>query len=142
MDIRKLEIDDYDSMIELWEKSGLSHRPEGRDGRDEVERQINAFGDLFLGAFENRELVGVILGSDDGRKGWINRLAVHPDHQRKGIALELIRAVESALKERNRKIISILIEPTNVESLELFRKAGYSIWDGMHYLSKREDKKV
>jgi ribosomal protein S18 acetylase RimI-like enzyme len=142
MDIRRLGIDDYDSMIGLWQKAGLSHRPEGRDGRDEVERQIREFGDLFLGAFENRELVGVILGSDDGRKGWINRLAVHPDHQRKGIALELIRAVESALKERNREIISILIEPTNVESLELFRKAGYSIWDGMHYLSKREDKKV
>jgi ribosomal protein S18 acetylase RimI-like enzyme len=142
MDIRKLVIDDYDSMIELWKEAGLSHRPEGRDGRDEVERQIREFGDLFLGAFEDRELVGVILGSDDGRKGWINRLAVHPDHQRKGIALELIRAVESALKERNRKIISILIEPANEESLALFEKAGYSIWDGMHYLSKREDKKV
>jgi ribosomal protein S18 acetylase RimI-like enzyme len=142
MEIRRLGIEEYDSMIELWEEVGLSHRPEGRDSKDEVERQIVEFGDLFLGAFQNGELVGVMIGSDDGRKGWINRLAVHPDHQREGVALELIHAVESALKERDRRIISILVEPFKDTSLALFEKAGYSVWDGMHYLSKREDEKV
>ncbi|MEE9223429.1 MAG: GNAT family N-acetyltransferase [Thermoplasmata archaeon] len=142
MDIRKLRTDDYDRIIELWEKAGLSHRPEGRDSRNEMVRQINEFGDLFLGAFVDGVLVGVIVGSDDGRKGWINRLAVLPDHQRQGIAIELIQAVEEALETRNRRIISVLIEPPNDSSISLFEKAGYKAWDGMAYLSKREDEKV
>ncbi len=142
MDIRKLRTDDYDRIIELWEKAGLSHRPEGRDSRDEMVRQINEFGDLFLGAFVDGALVGVIVGSDDGRKGWINRLAVLLDHQRQGIAIELIQAVEEALKARNRRIISVLIEPPNDSSISLFEKAGYKAWNGMAYLSNREDEKV
>jgi ribosomal protein S18 acetylase RimI-like enzyme len=142
MEIGELSIEDYDSMIVLWKEAGLSHRPEGRDSREEVERQINEFGDLFLAAFEGGDLVGVIMGTDDGRKGWINRLAVLPGNQRQGVALELIRAIEAALKARKRRIISILIEPPNEASVALFEKAGYKIWDGMFYLSKREDEKV
>jgi GNAT superfamily N-acetyltransferase len=142
MEIRKLSADDYGRIIELWVKAELSHRPEGRDSRDEMVRQINEFGDLFLGAFIGDELVGVIVGTDDGRKGWINRLAVLPGHQRQGVAIELIQSIEKALKARNRQIISVLIELPNDSSMSLFEKAGYKAWDGMAYLSKREDEKV
>jgi ribosomal protein S18 acetylase RimI-like enzyme len=142
MEIKQLTTNDYDSMIELWNKAGLSHRPDGRDSRDEIERQINEFGDLYLGAFANGEMVGVIIGTDDGRKGWINRLAVHPEYHRKGVASELIRAIEAALEARNRRIISVLIELPNESSVVLFEKAGYKTWQGMAYLSKREDEKV
>lgn len=142
MEIRRLKSEDYDEMISVWERSSLPHRPEGRDSRREISRQIQEFGDLLLGAFENGELVGVIVGTDDGRKGWINRLAVLPERERKGIALELIRALETAFRKRNRQIISVLIEMPNDSSISLFEKAGYSTWEGMAYLSKRDDPKV
>lgn len=142
MEIRPLRIEDYELMKKVWVKSGLSYRPEGRDSKEEIERQISEFGDLFLGAFEGDELVGLIIGTDDGRKGWINRLAVLPGHQRKGVGLTLIRALESALKKRERRIVSVLVELPNDESMALFKRAGYVEWDGMAYLSKREDESV
>ncbi len=142
MEIKTLGIEDYDDMIEIWKDSGLSYRPEGRDAREEIDRQMHEFGDLFLGAFKDGKLVGVIVGTDDGRKGWINRLAVVPGHQREGIAIDLIRAIESALKRRNRRIISALIELPNDPSISLFKKAGYEVWEGMAYLSKRDDPRV
>lgn len=142
MEIRPLRIEDYELMKKVWIKSGLSYRPEGRDSKEEIERQISEFGDLFLGAFEGDELVGLIIGTDDGRKGWINRLAVLPGHQRKGVGLTLIRALESALKKRERRIVSVLVELPNDESMALFKRAGYVEWDGMAYLSKREDESV
>ncbi len=142
MKIASLKIEHYEKMIQIWEESGLSHRPKGRDSREEVERQISEFGDLFIGAFQNGELIGVIVGTDDGRKGWINRLAVLPEHRGKGVGLELIRAIELALGKRNRKIISVLIETPNDHSISLFRKAGYETWEGMAYLSKRDDPEV
>ncbi|MCK4456369.1 MAG: GNAT family N-acetyltransferase, partial [Thermoplasmata archaeon] len=85
MEMRELTIEDYDAVIELWRESGLSHRPEGRDSRGEMERQMGLIPELFLGAFEGPVLVGVVIGTDDTRKGWVNRLTVHPDHGRKGI---------------------------------------------------------
>ena len=142
MEIRQLDSEDYGDVIRVWKGSGLPYRPEGRDSRREIERQISEFGDLFVGAFESGELVGVIVGTDDGRKGWINRLAVLPEHRRKGVALKLIHAVEVALRKRGRRIISILVETPNRASISLFQKAGYSAWEGMAYLSKRDDPKV
>jgi ribosomal protein S18 acetylase RimI-like enzyme len=83
-------------------------------------------------------LIGVILGTDDGRKGWINRLAVSPQHRQSGVAKELIKALENALKKRGRKIICTLIEDWNEASLDLFKRVGYIKHDDIFYLSKRE----
>ncbi|MFQ5884419.1 MAG: GNAT family N-acetyltransferase [Thermoplasmata archaeon] len=140
--MRPLNIEDYEMMNKVWEDSGLSYRPEGRDSGEEIERQIGEFGDLFLGAFEGDELIGLVIGTDDGRKGWINRLAVSPEHQRKGVGMALVRELESAFRKRQRRIISILVELPNEASMPFFKEAGYEQWDSMAYLSKREDERV
>jgi len=123
-------------------RAGLSYRPNGRDSRNEISRQIKESNDLFIGAFENNALIGVVVGSDDGRKGWINRIAVDPKHRRKGVAQALINAAEDALRKRGRKIICTLIEDWNKNSLKLFKKCNYVLHRDIFYLSKRENKEV
>ena len=138
MQIRQITFDMYDSIIALWESGELPSKPKGRDSREEMRKQFTQDPDLILGAFEGEELIGVILGTDDGRKGWINRLAVEPGHRRKGVADELIIALEKALRKRGRRIICTLVEDWNHVSLSLFEKAGYVKHDDIFYLSKRE----
>lgn len=138
MEIRQLNFDSYDSIIALWKRAGLPYRPKGRDSKEEMRKEIEKNPALILGAFEEEELIGVILGTDDGRKGWINRLAVSPQHRQSGVAKELIKALENALKKRGRKIICTLIEDWNEASLDLFKRVGYIKHDDIFYLSKRE----
>jgi len=141
--ITPLRPEHYDAVMALWKDAGLSSlRPQGRDSRERVVREMKENPDLFLGAFENGTLIGVCVGTDDGRKGWLNRLTVHPEHRRKGVARQLARATEEALKERGRRIIGILIEDWNAESLELFQDEGYVLHKDIFYLSKREGKEV
>ena len=120
----------------------MSYRPNGRDSRNEISRQIKESNDLFIGAFENNALIGVVVGSDDGRKGWINRIAVDPKHRRKGVAQALMHAAEDALRKRGRKIICTLIEDWNKNSLKLFKKCNYVLHRDIFYLSKRENKEI
>jgi ribosomal protein S18 acetylase RimI-like enzyme len=141
MEIRSITGGDYDAVIDVWTKSGLSFRPHGRDGRDEMTEEFNENPDLILGAYEKDELVGVIVGTDDGRKGWINRLAVLPESRRRGVGSALIAACEKALRKRGRRIICTLVED-NYKSLELFRKVGYTKHENILYLSKRENDDV
>ncbi len=138
MEIRALTFDSYDSIIALWERAGLSYRPRGRDSREELEEQFKRDPELMMGAFEGDEMIGMIIGSDDGRKGWINRLAVEPKYRQRGVASELISAVESTLAKRGRKIICTLVEDWNDTSLSLFAKKGYIKHDDIFYLSKRK----
>ena len=134
----RINVSDYPRVMALWQAAGLHIRPSGRDSQEAFEGQIAGGTQTALGV-ENEagELVGVVLATHDGRKGWINRLAVHPDYRRQGVAEALIGAAEETLHAQGMNIIAALIEPDNIASLSLFEKTGYIEYVGLHYVSKR-----
>lgn len=141
VEIRNLTIEDYASIVSLWNRSGLPFKPKGRDSEKMMKAQMKVFPELFVGAFHRNTLVGVAIGSYDGRmKGWINRVAVDPEHRRLGIAQQLVKQVEKTLEKFGAAIFCALVETTNKESLALFQKAGYLAQQSIVYLAKRRSK--
>lgn len=139
MEIRTLTIDDYEDMVKLWIESALPFKPKGRDSKRAIVGQMETDPSLFLGAFKNNTLVGVVIGSYDYRgKGWINRLAVNPKYQREGIGQRLITTMEKILKEKGAVVTCALIEEKNQESIAIFEKLGYVSEKSILYFSKRE----
>ncbi len=137
--IKKLKIEDYPKIQALWEVAGLSWRPEGRDHLGRIRIQMEKENIFILGEIEDDDLLGVIMVSHDGRKGWINRLAVHPKHRYKGIAQKLLQVAEDRLfQTEGIEVISALIFDDNKPSLSLFEKVGYDSWDNVRYYSKRK----
>jgi len=138
--VRRLGLDDYDELMALWQRAGLhSLKPLGRDSRAGLARQLASPVQTILGLELNGQLVGAVVATHDSRKGWINRLVVHPDHRRRGYAARLIEAAEETLREQDIHVIAALVVSDNHPSLALFRKAGYSEIDsGIHYLTKRD----
>lgn len=140
--IRRLTINDYDQMVQLWNSCGLPFRPLGRDSKKAVASQMKADPNFFLGAFQDSHLIGTVIISCDGRKGWINRLAVDPEHRRKGIAKTLIAEAEKVLRERGIRVFCVLIKDSSESSRNLFRKAGYKELKDIKYFSKRDSEEV
>lgn len=139
--IRHLTIDDYDAIIALWQQAGLhSLRIHGRDSREAMATQL-ARGQIILGLEQDGQLIGTIVVTHDTRKGWLNRLAVHPDHRRKGYAVQLIAAAEDELRAMGLHIFAALIESENTASRSLFAREGYTTHD-IVYVSKRESEEV
>lgn len=136
--IRSLKTDDYETVVKIWRAAGLEFRPHGRDSRENLEKFIADNPDLCLCAESGGAIIGVILGSDDGRKAWINRVAVPPEFQKKGVASRLIVELESAFKKRGRRVFSALIYDDNDSSAALFEQAGFSHATNVRYFSKRE----
>ena len=140
--VRELTINDYDALCALWEEAGLPFRPNGRDQRERIAREIEGPCSVFLIAEDEGELVGAILGTHDGRKGWINRLAVSPRHRRQGIASELVAAVEERLSARGIEIFAGQIEDWNESSMIFFERLGYTQHDDIIYYTKRKNPEV
>lgn len=126
--IRPAVSEDYESIVRVWTEAGLSARLEGRDAREAFDRQLAAFPGLYLVAVDSASadrIVGVVLGTHDGRKGWINRLAVVPSCRRRGIGAALVSACDQALRAAGMEIVAALIEPPNEASVRLFEGLGY-----------------
>ncbi len=123
--IRPMRLEDYDAVIALWQRAGLSFEPQGRDSLQSISRQLKASGHLMFVAELDGQIIGTVFGSHDGRKGWINRLAVDPQCRRHGLAQKLIAQAEEALAGEGVIIVAALVEAPNGPSLELFRKLGY-----------------
>ncbi len=133
---RKLKAGDVPAMIRLWKSSGLPIREKGRESPARLKAEVKKFPSNFIGAVDGKRLVAVVIVTSDGRKGWINRLAVHPSYRHERIALELIGKAEKELKARGIGMVSALIEKGNEASSALFDKAGYELREDVLYVRK------
>lgn len=135
--IRPARPDDYDAILALWSESGSLAETDGRESPQAFLRQLSAFADSYLVAIQSGEVVGVVLGSHDHRKGWINRLAVSPRHRRKGIASALVAACEAALQRCGVDLIVAHVETHNEPSAAAFERFGYREEFPVRYFRKR-----
>ena len=135
--IRRIRPQDYQALIALWKRSGLSFRPTGRDRYESIIEQVKVFGDLYLLAECDGKVVGSVMGAHDSRKGWINRLAVDPDCQRKGIARKLVAECEARLCAEGIEIIAVLVEEDNETSCRFFESCDYLADVPVRYYRKR-----
>lgn len=135
--IRKMTIKDYPAVVSLWSRADLIYKPRGRDTKLNIARELRSSTSIFLVALAGRMIIGVVLGTHDGRKGWINRLAVDPRYQRHGIARILVHEVEKRLSKIGISIFACLIESYNQRSMVAFKKIGYKRHRDIFYFTKR-----
>lgn len=80
---------------------------------------------LFLVAEVDSVVVGVVLGTYDGRRGWILRLAVDPAYRRRGVARELVGELELRFKALGCPRVNLLVMPDNPSGLRFWQELGY-----------------
>jgi len=135
--IREMRPDDLDAVTALWLDAGLPYKPAGRDAREELLRQMRAPTACYLVAEWGGEVVGTVLGTHDGRKGWINRVAVDRRLRRRGVARLLVGEVEKRFIALGLGIFACLIEDWNEVSARTFGRLGYERVDEIKYFVKR-----
>jgi ribosomal protein S18 acetylase RimI-like enzyme len=124
MKIREFQSRDYDQVLALWEAGGLVISRS--DSPEALEKQLECDADLFLVAEENSSVFGVVLGRWEGRRGWINRLAVDPTQRHKRLGSLLVTEVEKRLKVKGCEKVNLLIDPDNSGVQVFYEQLGYS----------------
>lgn len=114
---------DWRDLLGVW---ALEQACFGRDAWSLIELVFALLGPgVRLKAVAEGRLVGFVMGEPKPaeRFAWIATLGVHPDFQRRGIATQLLNAVEARLTEPT---IKLTVRHSNEGALALYRKFGYT----------------
>jgi len=92
-----MELSDYDGIILLWQASaGVSLRE--ADSKSGIGKYLSRNPSLSFVAVKDGLIIGTIMSGHDGKRGYIQHLAVASDLRRSGIATELLSLCLEALK--------------------------------------------
>src|SRR6202034_569729 len=93
--IRDCRLEDVEAVLQLWRQADAT--PGVTDTAEDLQRAILGSLAQVLVAEAVGRLVGSIIGTFDGWRGNIYRLAVHPAFRRRGIARALVAEGEKWL---------------------------------------------
>ena len=130
MEIRKLSVDDYDKVYELW----MSCRNMGFNNIDDSREGIGKFlkrnPETSFAAVEDGRIIGVILAGNDGRRGYIYHMSVAEDHRRQGIGSQLVDKCLEALEKEGIAKVALLVFNRN--------EAGNAFWESQGFTERTD----
>jgi len=95
---RTMQIDDYTDALALWQSAeGVQLR--SADSLEGIARYLARNPGLSFVAESDGKVVGTIMAGHDGRRGYIQHLAVQAGSRNAGIGSELLRHCLAALKQ-------------------------------------------
>ena len=112
-----------DAVVDLWKKCGLVV-PQN-DPAEDINKKI-AFQPelLFVGLLENKVIGSIMIGYE-GHRGWINYLAVSPEHQRRGYGKQLVLKAIDVLGRMGCLKINLQVRRSNVGVIDFYKHLGF-----------------
>ena len=127
MTIRPVTEKDIEEIRTLWLADPLCVRAMNAvdDSPEGLARYLRRNPDTCFLAEEDAAVRGVILAGHDGRRGMFHHLCVAEAWRRRGIATELVRHAEDALRAQGIQKVLLTAFRDNVAANAFWEKAGY-----------------
>ena len=109
----------------LWRKAGATVGV--TDTVEDIQRVIIHSAAIVLVAEQDGRIVGSVIGTFDGWRGNIYRLAVDPDCRRQGLARKLVDEVDNRLASIGVKRITALVEKDHPWAVGFWNSQGYRL---------------
>ncbi|MEE2631124.1 MAG: GNAT family acetyltransferase [Actinomycetota bacterium] len=127
---------DRTRVARLWETCGLT-RPWNDPYRD-IDRKLDRNAELLLvgeapasdaadGTTTTGRVVATVMAGYDGHRGWINYLAVDPDHRGEGHGRTMMEAAETRLLALGCPKVNLQVRTDNPDAVAFYELLGYSV---------------
>lgn len=136
MEIRPFLEADEAAVIQLWDRCELT-RP-WNDPRKDILRKLAVRPDLFLVGVVSGEVVASVMAGYEGHRGWINYLAVAPEHRRQGWGRAIMAEAERLLRLAGCPKINLQVRATNQAVIAFYKSLGYAVDDVVSFGKRLE----
>mgnify|MGYP001115383822 FL=1 len=136
--IEYAKVEDIRDMLQLWQVTPGLGIGEGDDGKS-LGKFINKNPSTCLIIKSNQDIVGTVLGGFDGRRGYIYHLAVHPEHQQKGLGKLLLKNVLIELELVGATKVHLFVFNKNDVALQFYLSQGWELRRDIQIFSWNKD---
>ncbi len=133
MNIQQMSIADYEEVAALWQKTEGVGLHDDVDSKEGIGKYLQRNPALSFIARENDKIIGAVLCGYDGRRGYLNHLAVDSACRGKGIGKALVAHCLAGLKNLGVSRCNIHVFADN--------QHGHAFWQHLGW-SERNDLKV
>ena len=133
MQIRKMTIQDYEKVYELWMSCKNMGFNDIDDSKEGIARFLERNPNTSFVALENENLVGIILGGHDGRRGYIYHLSVNENFRKNGIGSSLVKNCLEAFKQEKISKVALLVFKYNEAGNSFWEKQGFVLREDINY---------
>ena len=136
MEIRKMIIDDYLAVYELWMSCkglGLNNIDDSREG---IQIFLKRNPETCFVATERERIIGVIMAGHDGRRGYIYHTAVLPTNRKKGVGRKLVDTVTKALSGLGIIKVALVVFDRNETGKAFWEQQGFTVRNDLIYMNK------
>jgi len=134
IEIRPYKLSDEIAVVQLWTDCGLV--VPWNNSKHDIHRKLEVQPEMFLVGCLADEIIATVMAGYDGHRGWINYLAVHPNHQQRGIGKRMMDEAEIRFRAVGCPKVNLQVRSANTNVIEFYRKIGYKI-DDVVSLGKR-----
>ncbi len=125
LEIRAFVIEDTDAVLDVWGQAGMT--APNRNPRSDIQKKLRHSPEsFFVGKVEGKVVATVMVGYD-GHRGWIYKLAVMPDQQRKGIGTRMMEHAENWLRQQGCLRVKLEVQQDRAAVTQFYEKLGYDV---------------
>jgi len=103
---------------------------------EDIQRKLSLQREMFLVGLLSGQLVAALMAGYEGHRGWINYLAVAPDHYNRAFGRDMM--AEARLRALGCPKINLQVRNSNASVIEFYKSIGFSI-DDVTSMGKRLD---
>ncbi|MGZ8270810.1 MAG: GNAT family N-acetyltransferase [Methylophilus sp.] len=117
---------DYLKLIKLWNVAGSIEV--GQTATPEVlARFLYRNPTCSYAVYAGNRLIGAVLASHDGWRGYLYHMAVKPDYRERGIGTKLVSAAINAIKSEGIQNIYCLVKRDNLIAQQFWEACGFEL---------------
>nr|WP_216610205.1 GNAT family N-acetyltransferase [Vibrio coralliilyticus] len=129
-----MAIEDYDAVIRLWlQTEGMSVRD--ADSRENIALYLDRNSNLSFVAISEGNIIGAVLVGTDGRRGYLQHLAVLPQFRGQRIGYQLISQSINALAKIGIPKTHLFVYDDNLNAQKFYEKLGWFPRDNIRMYS-------
>ncbi len=132
LQIRPMQIEDYPALYALWVScgNGLNNLDDSEEG---VAKYLKRNPTTSFIAEEHGQLIGAVLAGHDGRRGYIQHMAVSESCRRRGIGSKLVEVCLDAMRKEGIHKVALVAFKRNQLGNAFWEQQGFTLREDLNY---------